>query len=90
MEPQWDIQNSQDKLILDKGLCIVLFECISYEQWANKEEKLPRNKLIILFISDNQPMEFGGIVSTSNCLDGSPQVRVKTDKPLVWTLGINM
>ena len=43
-----------------------------------------------LLISDNQPMEFGGIISTSNCLDESPQIHVKTDKPLVWTLGIKM
>ena len=43
-----------------------------------------------LLISDNQPMEFGGIVSTSNCLHESPQIHVKTDKPLVWTLEIKM
>lgn len=37
---------------------------------------------------DNSELEFGGMVSTSNTYDGSPEVIVTTDTKIIWSMGI--
>ncbi|KAF7995542.1 hypothetical protein HCN44_006649 [Aphidius gifuensis] len=37
---------------------------------------------------DNSELEFGGMVSTSNSYDGSPEVIVTTDTKIIWSMGI--
>lgn len=33
-------------------------------------------------------MEFGGLISTSNTYSGEPEVTVKTDTLLLWSMGL--
>lgn len=42
------------------------------------------------FVSaENQEMQFGALVSTSNKLEeGAKEVTVTTDSPVLWTMGI--
>ncbi|CAH1401328.1 unnamed protein product [Nezara viridula] len=35
---------------------------------------------------DNHTIEFGGIISSSNTYDGSPEVHITTDTTIIWTM----
>ncbi|XP_063230727.1 thiamin pyrophosphokinase 1 isoform X2 [Bacillus rossius redtenbacheri] len=37
---------------------------------------------------DHRELEFGKLVSTSNKFSGEPRVTVRTDSPLVWSMGL--
>lgn len=39
-----------------------------------------------LLFSDNEKCLFGEMVSTSNTYDGSPEVEIQTDSPILWSM----
>ena len=38
---------------------------------------------------NNSQMKFGGLISSSNKLDGSGKVTIDSDGPVLWTMGVN-
>lgn len=38
---------------------------------------------------DNTEMKFGGLVSSSNTYSNDPVIKVKSDQPLIWSMGIS-
>ncbi|KAK3907925.1 thiamine pyrophosphokinase 1 [Frankliniella fusca] len=39
---------------------------------------------------ENAEMKFGGLISSSNTYSDDPVIKIKTDQPLIWSMGINI
>ncbi|XP_026275365.1 thiamin pyrophosphokinase 1 isoform X1 [Frankliniella occidentalis] len=39
---------------------------------------------------DNTEMKFGGLISSSNTYSNDPVIKIKTDQPLIWSMGIDI